>query len=70
MGVIFIKAIEKVLSHWEKNLNSHEVWSYEVLDDWGAVESRWLWRSADVIWLMVGPGETEGEVMSSVQSSV
>ena len=40
------------------------------VDGWGAVESRCVWRSADVTWLMVEPGEAEEEVMSSIQSSV
>ena len=39
------------------------------LDGRGAVESRCVWR-ADVTKLMVGPGEAEEEVMSSIQSSV
>ena len=61
MIIHFIKDVKKIFSHEENQLTFVRFSFVRCLDGWGAVESRCVWRSVDVTWLMEGPGEAEEE---------
>ena len=61
MIIHFIKDVKKNFSHQENQLTFLRSSFVSCLDGWRAVESRCVWHSADVTWLMEGPGEAEEE---------